>query len=172
MTLFSLLIWCVCPEFIDVVDSIRHLSLNNLWWFQDLQWLCFRWRFMDQSLHTVFDTSMRQPWLYFCYWFDASIVNSLTVWIPLVSSHLVFRDDFLVYSDSVFVDDLRISSDIAFLTIPCVSHDSILAIDLMRLSWIHLRCWFHMFGGTQFSKMISISTGNKFSLTIYGSLER
>jgi len=96
-------------------------------------------------------------------------VNSLTPWIPLVSSHSVFRDDFLVYSDSVFAEDLQISSDIAFLTILCISHNSILAIDLMCWSLIHLRCRFHMSGGTQFSKMISISTVNKFSLTIYGS---
>jgi len=113
---------------------------------------------------------MRQPWLYFCYRFDILIVNSLTLWIPLVSSHSVFRDDFLVYSDSVFADDLRISSGIAFLTITCVSHDSNLAINLMCWSWIHLRCRFHMSSGTQFSKMISISIGNKFSLTIYGSV--
>jgi hypothetical protein len=37
-------------------------------------------------------------------------------------------------TETVFPDDLGISCDIAFLTIPCVSHDSIFAIDLMRRS--------------------------------------
>jgi len=43
----------------------------------------------------------------------------------------MFIDDFKVYRDDVFANDLWISSDIAFLTISCVSHDSIFAIDLM-----------------------------------------
>jgi hypothetical protein len=67
----------------------------------------------------------------------------LTLSIPCGSCHSVFIDDFKVYNDSVFADDLWISSDIAFLTIPCVSHDSIFPIDLMRQSWIHWRYRFH-----------------------------
>jgi len=51
-----------------------------------------------------------------------------------MSWHSVFSDDFKFYSESVFADYLWISSDIAFLTIPCVGHDSIFAIDLMRRS--------------------------------------
>jgi hypothetical protein len=43
---------------------------------------------------------MCQPWLYFCYRFDVSVVNSLTLWIRYVSCHSVFMDDFLVYNDS------------------------------------------------------------------------
>jgi hypothetical protein len=39
--------------------------------------------------------------------------------------------DSKVYRDSIFGDDLWISRDITFLTIPCVSHASIFAIDLM-----------------------------------------
>jgi hypothetical protein len=61
-------------------------------------------------------------------------MNSVTLWIPLVSCHSVFRDDFLVFKVSAFVDDLWISSDIAFLTILCVRHDSIFAVDLMPWS--------------------------------------
>jgi hypothetical protein len=80
---------------------------------------------------------------------------------------LSFQGWFLVYSDPFFADNLWINSDIAFLTIPCVSHDSTLAIDLMCRSWIHLCYWFHTSGGTQFSEMISISIMNQFLLTIY-----
>jgi hypothetical protein len=98
---------------------------------------------MDQPWLSVFDNSMHQPWLYFFYRCDASIVISLTLSIPCGSCHSVFIDDFKVYNDSVFADDLWISSDIAFLTIPCVSHDSIFPIDLMRQSWIHWRYRFH-----------------------------
>jgi hypothetical protein len=77
---------------------------------------------------------MRHPRLYFCYRFDAAVVNSLTLAMPDVGCHSVFIDNFKVYSDSVFADDLWISSDIVFLIIPCVILDSIFAIDLMRLS--------------------------------------
>ena len=52
-------------------------------------------------------------------------MKSLTLSIPYVICHSVFSDDFKVYSDSVFSDDLWFSTDIEFLTIPCVSHDSI-----------------------------------------------
>jgi len=79
---------------------------------------------------------MRQQWLYFCYRFYASVVNSLTLSSTYIGCHSVFIDDFKVYSDSVFTDDLWISRDISFLTIPSVSHDSIFAIDLMPRSWI------------------------------------
>jgi hypothetical protein len=105
MTLFLLSIWCVSPKFINVIDSTRQLSLSFQGWFLGLQWLSFCWRFMDQQWHSVFDNSLRQPWLYFCYRFDASIVNSLTLWIPLVSCHSIFIDDFKVYSDAVFAAD-------------------------------------------------------------------
>jgi len=87
-----------------------------------------------------FDNSLRQPWLYFCYRFDASIVNSLTLWIPYVSCHSVFIDNLKLYRDFVFGDDLWISNDITFLTIPSVKYDSIFAIDLMHGSWIRWRC--------------------------------
>jgi hypothetical protein len=63
-----------------------------------------------------------------------SVVNSMTVSIPYSSCHLVFNDDLTVYSDSVFTDDLWICTDIAFFIIPCVSHDSIFAINLMSPS--------------------------------------
>jgi hypothetical protein len=169
MTLFLVSIWCVGREFIDVVDSTRQLSLSFQWRLQGVQGLYFRWWFMDQQWHSVCDNSMRQPWLYFCYRFDASVVNSFTLWIPHVNCHSVLNDDFLSYSDSVFADDLWISNDIAFLTIPCVNHDSIFGIDLMHRSWIHFCCRFHTSAVTQFSVTISSSIVTMFSLTIYGS---
>ena len=230
MTLFLLSIWCVGREFIDIIDSIRRLSLSIHWRFHGLQWLCFRRRFMDHPWHSVFDNSMSMlwlhfcyrfdasfvnsltlsilyvhchsifinnfkfnmdsvfaddlwisshiaffynsmslPWLYFFYRFDASFVNSLTLSIPYVGCHSVFIDNFKVYSDSVFADNLWISRDITFLKIPCVSHNSIFAIDLMRHSWIHWRCRFHTSAVTLYSLTISRSTVTLFSQTIYGS---
>jgi len=95
---------------------------------------------MNQLWHSVFDNSMCQSWLYFFYWFDVSIVNSLTLSITYVCYYSVFIDNFKVYSDSVFAADLWINRDIVFLTIPCINHDSIFVIDLMRPSWIHWHC--------------------------------
>jgi hypothetical protein len=85
------------------------------------------------------------------------------------SCHSIFIDDFKVYRESVFTNDLWISRDIAFLPIPCVRHNSIFAIDLMRRSWIHWRCWFHTPVVTHYSLTISTSTTTLFWLTIYGS---
>jgi len=143
MTLFLLSVWCVGREFIYTMDSTRQLSLSFEWWFLVLQRLSFRWRFMDQQWHSVFDNSMRQPWLYFWYRFDASIMNSFLLSIPHVSCHSVFSDDLKFYSDYVFTDDLWISRDITFSTIPCVNHDSIFAIEFVHQSWIHLLYRFH-----------------------------
>jgi hypothetical protein len=114
----------------------------------------FRWRFMDHPSHNVFDNSMRQPWVYFCYRFDVSIVNSLKLSITCVGCYSPFIDDYEVYSDSVFAVDLWISKDIAFLTIPCVGYDLL-----------------HTAAVTQYSLMISRSTMTLFLLMIYGSVQ-
>jgi hypothetical protein len=169
MTLFLLLICCVGREFIDIVDSTCQLSISIQWRFKGPQRLCFCLPFMDQTWHSGSDNFRRQPWLYFCNRFDASVVNSLTLSIPYGSCHSVFIDDFNVYIDSVFTDDLWISCDIAFFTFPCVNHFSSFAIDWMRRSWNHWCCRFHMLAVTQCSLTISRSTGTMFSLTIYGS---
>jgi hypothetical protein len=166
---FLLLIWCVSCESIDAVASVHQLSLSFQWWFQGLHWLYYRWLFMDHPWHNVFDNSMHQPSLYFCYWLYASVMNSVTVSIPYVTYHSVFIDDFKFNRDNVFADDLWIRSDIAFLTIPCVNHDSIFSIDLMHHSWIQWRCWFQTSAVTQYSLTISRSTITLFSLTIYRS---
>jgi len=149
---------------------MRQLSLSIHWRFQGLQWLCFCWRFMDQEWHSVFDNSMRPSWLDFLYRFDASLVNSWTLSIPCGSCHSVFIDDFKVYCFSVLAGDLWISRDLAFLTIPCISHDSIFSIDLMLLSWFHWRCRFQAAAVTQYSLTISRYTMTLFLLTIYGSV--
>jgi hypothetical protein len=172
MTLFFLSIWCVGREFIDAVDSMLYLSLSIHWRFQGLLLLSFcRW-FMDQSWQSVFFISMRRPWLYFGYLLDASVVNSLTLSISCCTCHSVFIDDFKVYGYSVLAADLWISRDIAFLTIPCVGHDSIFSIDLMRRSWIHWRCRFHAVAVTQYSLTISRSTITLFWQVIYGATVR
>ena len=170
MTLFLQSIWCVSREFIDAVNSVRHLSLSIQLRLQGLHRLSFCSRFMDQLWHCVFDNSMRQPWLYFCYWFDKSVVNSLTLSIPYGCCHSVFIDDFKFNKDSVFADDLWIISEITFLTIPCVNHDSIVSIDLMCQSWIHWRCRLYTSALSQYSLTISSSIGTLFSMTIYGSV--
>jgi len=106
MTLYLLSIGCIVREFRDVVDSIHRLPFSIDWWFQGLQLLCFRLWFMDQLWQNIFNNSISQPWLYFCYRLDASFVNSVTLSIPYVGCHSVFIDDFKFYRDIVYADDL------------------------------------------------------------------
>ena len=62
--------------------------------FKVYSYSVFNGRFLHQQWHSVFENSMRRPWLYFCYRFNASVVNSLTLSIPCGSCHSVFIDDF------------------------------------------------------------------------------
>ena len=128
MNLFLLSIWCTG----HALDSIRHLSLRFQLWFQGLQGLCFRWRFLVKSDAIFTDNSMRQRWLCFLSWFHASIANWYLLSIPSVSRDLILKDDFSFHNDSVFADDFWINIGRMCLTIPCVSHEPIFAIDLMR----------------------------------------
>jgi len=169
MTLFSLMISFVNRELVFAVHSIRQPWLNFQRWFLVLQWLSFRWRFMDQHWHSVFDDSMRQTWIYFCYRFYASLVNSLKLSTPHVSCHSYFSGYFKVHCDSVFADDFWSVVTQFSLTIPCVNDDSVFSTDFTRQPWIRIRCRFYPSTVTQFSKMISRSTVTQFSLTIYGS---
>ena len=169
MTLFSLMISFVNRELVFAVDSIRQPWLNFQRWFLVLQWLSFRWRFMDQHWHSVFDDSMRQTWIYFCYRFYAWLVNSLKLSTPHVSCYSYFNGDFKVNSHSLFADDFWSVGTQFSLTIPCVNDDSVFSIDFSRQPWISMRYRFHPSTVTQFSKMISRSTVTQFSLTIYGS---
>jgi hypothetical protein len=168
MTLFSLLISSVNRELVFSVDSIHHPCLNFQRWFLVLQWLSFQWRFMHKHSHCGFDDSIRQTWIYFCYRFYASLVNSLTLSTPYVSCHSYFSGDFKVYGDSVFADDLWISTGIVCLTIPCLKHESIFSNGFMRPSWILWRCRLHTSAVTHTSVAISRSTVTLFSLTISG----
>jgi len=113
--------------------------------------------------HSVSDDSMRQTWIYFCYWFYAWLVNSLMLSTPYVRCHSYFSGDFKVNGDSVFADDFWSVGTQFSLTIPCVNDDYVFSIDFIRQPWISIRCRFHPSGLTQFSnmfspKMISCST--------------
>jgi len=166
VTLFLLSIWCGCREFIDVVDYIRQLSLNIHWRFQGLKWLYFRCRFMDQQWHNVFDNSIHRPWLFFAIdlmrlsWFQ---------WRCRFHTAAVTQYSLMIWRSTVtifFADNLWISCDIMFLTIACVSHNSIFTIYLMLRLWIQWRYRFHTAVVTQYSLMISRSTVTLFSLPI------
>jgi len=119
--------------------------------------------------HSVFDDSMPQTRIYFCYPFNASLVYRLTLSTPYVRFHSYFSGDFKVNSHSVFADDFWSVVTQFSLTIPCVNDDSVFSIDFIRQPWISIRCRFHPSTLTQFSKMISRSTVTQFLLTIYGS---
>jgi len=166
MTLFLLSISCISRYFLDVVDYTHQLSLNFQGWFLGLQILSFQSWFMDQQRHSVFDNSMRQPWLYFAYQFDVSVMNSFMLSIPYVSCHLVFSDNFKVYDDSVFADDLYICYDIAFFTIPCVGHDSIFAIDSIRQLALSFQWWFQVLQWISFCHRFDASVLNSLTLLI------
>jgi len=87
-----------CPFHPSAVNQFQR-------WFLVLQWLSFHCRFLDQHWHSVFDDSMRQTWIYFCYRFLASVVNSLTLSTPYVSCQWYYSGDFKVYIDFVLGDD-------------------------------------------------------------------
>jgi hypothetical protein len=103
----------------------------------------FSWQFLDQHWHSVFDDSLRQTRIYFCYWFHASVVNSLTVSTPYVSCHSYFSVDFWVYSDFVLGDDFWSVVTQFSLAIPCLNGDSLFSFDFVRQPWIRMRCRFH-----------------------------
>jgi len=124
---------------------------------------------MDHHWHSVFDDSMHQTWIYFCYRFYASNMNSLTLSTPYVSCHSYFSGDFKVYIDSVFADDFWSVVTQFSLTIPCVNDDSVFSNDFIRQPWISIRYPFYPSAMTQFSKIISRCTVTQFSLTTYGS---
>jgi len=121
-------------------------------WFLVLQWLSFRCRFLDQHWHSVFDDSMCQTWIYFCYRFHASVVNSLTVSTSYGSCHSYFSGDFRVYSDFVLGDDFSSVGTQFSLAIPCVNDDSLFSFDFVRQPWISMCCRFHPSAVNQFQR--------------------
>ena len=142
MTLFSLMISFVNHELVFAVDSICQPWLN----FQ-------RW-FVDQHSHSVFDDSMPQTWIYFCYPFYASLVYSWTLSTPYVRCHSYFSGDFKVYGDSVFADDLwsvvtqislaipGVNDDSVSLMISFVNSELVFAVDSIRQPWFNFQRWF------------------------------
>jgi hypothetical protein len=68
----------------DSIFAIYLMCWSWIHWrcrFQGLQRFCFRWRFMDQPWHSIFDNSIRQPWLYFGYRFHMSNDTQFSVMI-------------------------------------------------------------------------------------------
>jgi len=153
MTLFSLLISCVNRELVFVVDSISQPRLNFQRWFLVLQWLSFQWRFLDQHWQSVCDNSILNHQSNYaidllrrsCCRFHTSAVTQISFvisrssTIPSVSRHSIFQDDFSFSCHSVFGDDFWISIRRVCFTFPCVTHESIFAIDLLH-RWC---CWLH-----------------------------
>jgi hypothetical protein len=99
---------------------------------------------------------MCRSWINWLCWLHMS---ALTQYSLMISRSIV----------TVFTADLWISRDIAFLTIPCIGHDSIFAIDWMCRSWINWRCRLNTSAVTQHSIKISRSTVTLFSPPICGS---
>jgi hypothetical protein len=93
---------------------------------------------------------MRQTWIYFCYRFLVSVVNSLTLSTPYVSCLSYYSGDFRVYSDFVLGDDFWSVVTQFSLTIPCVNDDPVFSFDFVRQPWINMRCRFHPSGVNQF----------------------
>jgi len=164
VTQLSLAIPCVNGDSLFSFDFVRQPWISmRCWfhpsavtqfqrWFLVLQWLNFRCRFLDQHWHRVFDDSMRQTWIYFCYRFLASIVNSLMVSTPNVRCHSYFSGDFKVYSDFVLGDDFSSVSTQFSLAIPLVNDDPVLSFDFVRQLWIRMRCRFHPSSANQFQR--------------------
>jgi hypothetical protein len=162
VTQFLLTIPCINDDSVFSIDFIRQSWISMCCrfrpssvtqfqrWFLILYWLSFRWWFLDQHWHSVFDDSMRQTWIYFCYRFHASVVNSLTLSTPYVTCHSYYSGDFRVHSDSVFADDFCSVGTQFSLTIPCVNDDSVFSIDFLCQSWISLSCRFRSSAVTQF----------------------
>jgi hypothetical protein len=158
MNLFLLSICCVGRA----VESTRQLSLRFQLWFQGLQRLCFRWRFMARS-DTV---SLEIP----CVNDDSvsliSCVNRELVFVvdSISRPRLNFQRWFLVLQwlsfQGRFLDQLLQSvCDNSIL-----NHQSNYVIDLLRRSC----CRFHTSAVTQILVVISRSTTTMFSLQIYG----
>jgi len=157
MNLFLRSICCVGRA----VDSTRELSLKFQLWFQGLQWLCFHWRFLFRrdvvslAIPSVNDDSTSLL---------ISCVNRELVFVfdSISQPRLNFQRWFPVLQWLIFGDDFLISIRRVCFTFPCVSHESIFAIDLLRRSC----CWFHTWAVTQISVVISRPTTIVFSLTI------
>jgi len=126
MNLFFLSVLCVAREFFDAVDSIRQVSLIFQLWFQGLQWLCFRWRFLVGCDAVFTNDFMRQMTLFSLM---ISFVNR-----ELVCAVNSIRQSWLNFQRWFLVLLLLI----VCLTIPSVKLESIFAIGFMRRSWILL----------------------------------
>jgi len=110
------------------IDYTRQLSLRFHLWFQGLQWLCFRWRFMVRSdtvsraIPCVNDDSvfsidfMHQSWISVRCRFH----QSLTTQFSKIISRCIVAQFSVSISGSAFAE--------------CVSHFHVLAMNLFLLS--------------------------------------
>jgi len=150
----SLLISCVNHELVFIVDSITQLWLNFRRWF----------------LVTVTQFSMMISWWPFAECvsqFHVLVMNPFLLSICCVGRaldstrqlSLRFQLWFQCLHRLCFRWRFRVRRDAVSLVIPSINDDFIFSIDFMRQSWISVRCRFHQSAATQFSKMISRSTG-------------
>jgi len=154
MTLFSLLISFVNRELVFAVDSIRQPWLNFQRWFLVLLWLSFRWRFMDQHWHIVFDYSMHQTWIYFCYRFYASL---WILWRCRLHTSAVTHTSVATSRSPVTLFSLTISGrlrrsfhwrfHVKTMTlfsqlISFVNRELVYAVDSISQPWLNFQRWF------------------------------
>jgi len=85
---------------------------------------------------------MRQIWIYFCYRFYASLVNSLKLSTPHVSCHSYFSGDFKVNSHSLFADDFWSVVTQFSLLISFVNRELVCVVDSIHQPWLNFQRWF------------------------------
>ena len=123
---------------------------------------------MHKHWHCVFDDSLRQTWISFCYRFYGSLVNSWTLSTPYVRCHSYFSCDFKAYRDSVLAYDFRSVVTQFSLTISCVNDDCFLY--WFRSSTVNYDALsIPSVSRESVLKMISRSIVTQFSLPISGS---
>jgi hypothetical protein len=137
-----LTIHCVSHDSIFAIDSIPQLSLSFQWWFQGLQWLNLRWRFIDQEGHNVFDNYMRQAWLYFCYRFHPSAITQFSVMISRSTGTLF---SLTIYGSAVilrFCQFHESAMTLFLLSIWCIVCEFSDAVDSIRRLSLSIHWWF------------------------------
>ena len=154
MTLFSLMISFVNRELVFAVHSIRQPGLNFQRWFLVLHWLSFRWRFMDQHWHSVFDDSMRQKWIYFAIGF---MPRSWILWRCRLHTSAVTHTSVAISRSPVTLFSLTISGRLrrsfhwrfhaSLMTlfsqlISFVNRELVCAVDSIRQPWLNFLRWF------------------------------
>jgi hypothetical protein len=131
VTQFSLTIPCVNYDSFFAIDLKRQAWVSFSCWFLTSFVTQFS-MMISRSIVTQFSLTIYRSVV---TQFSLTTSGSPMTWFSLTIS--------CVCRNSNFDDDFEVCSDIVFPTSPCVSHESIFAIDFMRLSWIHWHCRFH-----------------------------